>query len=315
MPARFRDFICTTQEVQLPASFGEASQSQAWNSAMAEELDAMARNGKDEHRIVEIKQTLHEQFTIKDLGAASYYLGLELRRGNDGIRVSQSKFTNDLLEEFQVSQNFRAHTPLGTIKPLHRDSVLFSQPHLFRKLVGKLIYLGFSRTDLSFAVQQLSQFMHAPTEDHWLAATHILQYLRNTSSLGLFFPTRSPLELTGYCDSDWGNCLDTRRSLSGYCVFFGGTWIAWKTKKQQAVSKSSTEAEYRNIVVAISELLWIHYVLESLRVSVPRPIPLYCDNESAITLVADIFTKSLCAPLFLRHCGKLNLEGFACRGM
>lgn len=77
------------------------------------------------------------------------------------------------------------------------------------------------RPDLAFPVQVLSQFMHCPKKSHVDAALRVVRYIKEAPSLGLFMPAEVTTQLTGYCDSDLGACLETRRSITGYLVKFG----------------------------------------------------------------------------------------------
>jgi hypothetical protein len=150
-----------------------------------------------------------------------------------------------------------------------------------------LIYLTNTRPDITFATQQLSQFLNSPTEKHYLAATRILRYLKNAPGQGLFFPRDSSLFLSGYSDADWAGCLDSRRSISGQCFFLGKSLISWKTKKQLTISRSSSEAEYRALGAATCELQWLLYLLQDLQVTLVKPPVLYCDNQSALHIAAN----------------------------
>lgn len=75
-----------------------------------------------------------------------------------------------------------------------------------------------------------------------------------SASKGLFYPVDNKFTLQGYSDADWVACLDTRRSLTGYCIYLGAALISWKTKKQTTISKSSGEAEYRDLTATVCEL-------------------------------------------------------------
>ncbi|KAL0322172.1 UNVERIFIED_CONTAM: Retrovirus-related Pol polyprotein from transposon RE2 [Sesamum calycinum] len=86
------------------------------------------------------------------------------------------------------------------------------------------------------------------------AALHLVKYLKGNPTQGLFFPSSNPLTLTAYCDADWAGCLDSRRSVTGYCIFLGTALVSWKTKKQTTVARSTTEAEYRSLGTTICEL-------------------------------------------------------------
>lgn len=97
--------------------------------------------------------------------------------------------------------------------------------------------------------------MARPTHPHWDAALYVLCYLKGCPSTGLFFPSSGYLALTTYCDADWGTCVDTRRSLIDWCIFFGDCLVSWRCKKQSTVSTSSAEAEYRAISSTVRELV------------------------------------------------------------
>ncbi|XP_019051680.1 PREDICTED: uncharacterized protein LOC109113907 [Nelumbo nucifera] len=105
-------------------------------------------------------------------------------------------------------------TPIDPNHKLANDSgTLLADASYYRQLVGKLIYVTFTRPDISYAVQILSQYMNKPTDIH-LQAIH-----------------RSSTQLRAFSDSDWAGCPDTRRSVSGLCIFLGDSLITWKSKK------------------------------------------------------------------------------------
>ncbi|KAL0387558.1 UNVERIFIED_CONTAM: putative mitochondrial protein [Sesamum radiatum] len=103
-----------------------------------------------------------------------------------------------------------------------------------------------------------------------------------SSGSTLASPDRYRRLLTAYSDSDWASCIDTHRSVTGYCIFLGGSLISWKTKKQPTVSRSFAEAEYRSMGSTVCELLWISYLLGEFAIAVDSPIPFHYDNKAAI---------------------------------
>ena len=103
-----------------------------------------------------------------------------------------------------------------------------------------------------------------------------------TPSRGPFFPVGAPIQLQAYSDADWTGCLDTRKSTTGWCMFLGDALISWKCKKQESISKSSTEAEYQSMFVACCQIIWLRDLLLELGYSQATPTPLYADNTISI---------------------------------
>jgi hypothetical protein len=134
------------------------------------------------------------------------------------------------------------------------DGEPLEDPTRYRHIVGSLVYLGVTRPDISNSIYILSQFISAPTQIHYSHILRVLRYLFGTISQRLFFSHSSSLQLQAYCDATWASDLSDHRSLSAYCVFLGGSLIAWKTKKQVAVSRSSADAELRAMTLVTVEV-------------------------------------------------------------
>ncbi|KEH21922.1 DnaK family protein [Medicago truncatula] len=140
-----------------------------------------------------------------------------------------------------------------------------------RRLVGRLLYLNITRPEIAFAVQQISQFVSKPKQVHYKAATRILQYLKSCPAKGLFYSSSADLSLSGFADSDWATYPTSRKSASGYAVFIGSSLISWKSKKQNTVSRSSSEAEYRALASLTCEIQWLHYIFKDLHITFTKP--------------------------------------------
>jgi hypothetical protein len=121
-----------------------------------------------------------------------------------------------------------------------------------------------TRPDLAYLVSYLSQFLGAPSKSHLKAAKRLLRYIKGTKDLKLSFPgsNASKMTLEGYSESDYGNCLDTRQSISGNLFRLNNSTICWRSKKQKSVATYTCEAEYMGLVLATKQWIWLTNALE-----------------------------------------------------
>ncbi|KAL0462063.1 UNVERIFIED_CONTAM: Retrovirus-related Pol polyprotein from transposon RE1 [Sesamum latifolium] len=221
--------------------------------------------------------------------------------------------------------------PLG-LKLSSTSSPPLSDPEPYRRLVGRLLYLSFTRPDISFWGTTAKPICPSTWASSYGRRTPFSSILERNSDHGLFFPSSNPLTLTAYCDADWaGNAL-----------------ISWKTKKQSTVARSTAEAEYRSLGMTVCELQWVSYLLQDLHVALPTPIrfivttkphsnscqSLFHERTKHIEIdchlvrdkfkagfvlpshvpsklqLADIFTKSLPVSVFRSLVSKLGLVAF-----
>ncbi|GJW08876.1 hypothetical protein Tco_1571299 [Tanacetum coccineum] len=111
-------------------------------------------------------------------------------------------------------------------------------------MIGSLMYLTASRTDIMFAVCACARFQVSPKTSHLLAVKRIFRYLKGKPSLGLWYSKESLLELVAYTDSDYARATQDRKSTTGGCQFLRNRLISWQCKNQTVVATSTTEAEY-----------------------------------------------------------------------
>ncbi|XP_047309512.1 uncharacterized mitochondrial protein AtMg00810-like [Impatiens glandulifera] len=246
-------------------------------------VDDLLITGNDYEEIKKIKHMIDTKFPIKDLGNAKFFLGLEIVQNDLGIYVNQRKYILDLLHDSGLMGCKPTNTPMiKGIKFEDENQDILCDPSKYRRVIGRLLYLNYTRPDIAYVVQQLSQFMQKPLLCHWNAALYLVKYLKGTTSLGLFYPYENDSSIIAYSDSDWGSCVETRKSITGYCICFGKSVISWKAKKQATISRSSAESEYRSLAATVCELQWISYILNDLNFKLQLPISLYCDNKAAI---------------------------------
>ncbi|WKA03781.1 hypothetical protein VitviT2T_021870 [Vitis vinifera] len=226
-------------------------------------VDDMIITGDDLSDIQELKDFLSQQFEMIDLGHLSYFLGLEITHSTDGLYITQAKYASDLLSQAGLTDSKTVDTPVELNAHLTPSGGKpLSNPSLYRRLVGSLVYLTVTRPDISYAVHQVSQYLSAPRSTHYAAVLRILRYLKGTLFHGLFYSAQSPLVLRAFSDADWVGDPTNR----------------------------STEAEYRALADTTSKLLWLRWLLKDLGVSTSSTTPLYCDNQSAIHIAHnDVF--------------------------
>jgi hypothetical protein len=210
----------------------------------------------------------------------------------------------------------------------------------YRETVGALQYLVCgSRPDISAAVSAVSRFTSNPGPKHWQAVKRILRYLKGTSRVGITLGGSEDITLTGYCDADWAGDVDSRKSTTGFVFLLGSGPVSWKSKLQPTTALSTMEADYMALSSATQEALWLRQLLHALGYE-EGPTTIYEDNQGCIKFVqstkfsprakhidvrhffvhdhveskdialsyvpsaenlADLFTKPLPAPTFLRH--------------
>ncbi|XP_072060313.1 uncharacterized mitochondrial protein AtMg00240-like [Arachis hypogaea] len=192
--------------------------------------------------------------------------------------------------------------------PLSKDSgTPLSSISEYRKLVGKLLYLTNTRSEIGYAVGKLSQFLDCATDKHFEAAIRVLRYLKGAPALGLMFSAHSDLEPTGYSDSDWGTYSDSRRSISGYYFFWELQLYLGRLEKPIAIYCDNQSALHIATNPVFHERtkhieMDCHVVRDKWQENVIKLLPISTANQTA-----DIFTKVLAPNIFERCHSKLGM--------
>ncbi|KAK6162476.1 hypothetical protein DH2020_002317 [Rehmannia glutinosa] len=224
------------------------------------------------------------EFEMSMMGELNFFLGLQIKQCQEGIYISQSKYTKELLKKFGIKEGRTVSTPMATNVKIDKvEKGKSVDESKYRGMIGSLLYLTASRLDILHVVCLCARFQSNPKESHMSSVKRIFRYLKGTIQYGLFYPKNEIFSLKGYRDSDYAGNIDDRKSTSGSCQFLGDYLVSWFSKKQNCVSLSTTEAEYISAAFYCTQLLWMKQTL--------------ADYKSQNQL-ADIFTKPLSSETF-----------------
>ncbi|GJS59730.1 hypothetical protein Tco_0654514 [Tanacetum coccineum] len=228
-------------------------------------------------------------------------LGLQVKQNKDGIFISQDKYVAEMLKKFDLVNVKAAITPMETKLPLTKDEDAFDvDVHLYRSMIGSLMYLTASRPDIMYAVCVCSRFQVSPKTSHLNAVKRIFKYLKGKPNLGLWYPRDSPLDLEAFSDSDYGGSNLDRKSTTGGCQFLGQRLISWQCKKQTIVATSTTEAEYVAAAHCCGQVLWVQNQLLDYGFNFMNT-KIHIDNESTICIVKNPVYHSKTKHIEIRH--------------
>ncbi|GJV02792.1 putative ribonuclease H-like domain-containing protein [Tanacetum coccineum] len=233
----------------------------------------------------EFEGLVHKRFQMSSMGELTFFLGLQVQQKEDGIFISQDKYVAEILKKFDFATVKTASTPIETNKALVKDEEAEAvDVHLYRSMIGSLMYLTASRPDIMFVVCACARFQVTPKTSHIHVVKRIFRYLKGQPKLGLWYPRDSPFDLETFSDSDYAGASLDRKSTIGGCQFLGRRLISWQCKNQAIVANSTTEAEYVAAANCCGQLLWIqnqmlYYGFKFMNTKI------YIDNESTICIV------------------------------
>lgn len=252
-----------------------------------------------------LQYILTTHFKMKDLGIAECCVGLHITRDNNTIYLDQSKYIEEILEKFNMSDCKPVDTPADSNQRLTNDlpsNANFNKSAIpYQQAVGNLLYLiQGTRPDIAYAVNTVSRFNNNFGEMHWTAVKRIMRYLKGTISLKLAFKRSDNHQCIGFSDADWAADVDSRKSCTGYLFTRSGAAITWSSKRQPTVALSTAEAEYMALASATQEGMWLKQLEDEL-FSCSKPINIFCDNQSTISLVENNGYSARCKHIDIRH--------------
>ncbi|GKD48223.1 putative ribonuclease H-like domain-containing protein [Tanacetum coccineum] len=223
----------------------------------------------------QFEKMMHKKFQMSSMGELTFFLGLQVKQKEDEIFISQDKYVTDSLKKFGFSDVKTASTPMETHKPLLKDADGEDvNKHLYRSMIGSLMYLTSSRPDIMFAICACARFYVNPKISHLHAVKRIFRYLKVQPKLGLWYPKDLPFDLVAFTDSDYtGASLDR---------------------------KSTTGAEYITASNCCGQVLWIQNQLLDYGYNFMQT-KIYIDNESTICIVKNPIFHSKTKHIEIRH--------------
>ena len=241
---------------------------------------------------------------LSAMGEISSVLGMKVARDRPRrkIYLGQPAYIDRIAKQFPTASNpkYRCSTPLPDGYDLVQDHSPCDKT-AFQGLVGCFQWLAScTRPDLSYTASFLARHLNDPKNHHLQLALRTVAYLRRTQGLTLTVGGSDDLILRGYVDADWGGCLETRRSTTGYVFQLNGAAVVWSSKRQQTVACSTVEAEY----IATSEAreaIWLRSLLQEVGITQSEPTVVHCDNKGAIRLALNLGTHQRTKHIDIKH--------------
>nr|GEX77998.1 hypothetical protein [Tanacetum cinerariifolium] len=166
------------------------------------------------------EKLMKDKFQMSSMGELTFFLGLQVKQEKDGIFISQDKYVAEILNKFGLTEGKSASFPIDTEKPLLKDpNGEDVDVHIYRSMIGSLMYLTSSRPDIMFAVCACAHFQVTPKASHLHVVKRIFRYLKGKPNLGLWYPKDSPFDLVAYTDSDYAGASLDRKCTTKGCQF------------------------------------------------------------------------------------------------
>ena len=242
------------------------------------------------------ERDITSRYQVSDMSDLKWFLGMKIDVEKEIIKISQAKYIENLLAKFGMRDCKAVTTPIAEGTKLSKadcpEEGSEEQSEMsgrdYRGLVGSINYLSVSsRPDIANAAHLLSAFVQNPGICHWIAAKHVLRYLKGTMYHSLTYTKNgTDMAVEAFSDADWAGNIDNRRSTSGYCIrlFSDSGCVTWRSKTQSTVATSTAESELNAAVIAIQELKYVNGILSDFGYEVQMPMVLNVDNQALIAM-------------------------------
>jgi hypothetical protein len=244
-----------------------------------------------------LEADLRSQFDIT-VGDGTFILGIHVQGDRDKklMHLSQTALIDKVVKRFGQENARAVSTPMehgvsvsSADSPVTPEDVAAMADKPYGELVGSLQYLAQgTRPDIAYATSHLASVLNRPGVQHWNMGIRVVRYLHTARTHGITLGgSGAKVNLCGMTDSDFANCPDTRRSVSGYAFSLGTGAVSWSSKKQDIVTTSTCEAEYVAMASATKEALWLRMLLDDIGFAQSSATIIGADNQGAIVLGGD----------------------------
>lgn len=221
---------------------------------------------ESEQEIVRVHEQLKEFFEIICLGDVKHFLGLEVRKENNVYNLALTNYIDKLVTRTGLSEAKVAKTPMdqGYLKN-EIESKPMEDCTKYRSVVGALLYVAVcARPDIMNSAAILGRKFSSPSENDWTAAKRVVRYLKGTRDWKLQLGSNAIQELVAFSDADWAGDTRTRKSTTGFVVYYAGGAVSWASRRQDSVTLSTMEAEYVALAETCQEVIWLRRLLMDL---------------------------------------------------
>jgi hypothetical protein len=227
---------------------------------------------------------MENEFQMSMMGKLTFFLGIQVKQMKQDNFIHQAKYMKDLMKKFNMAELKPVSTLMSmtTVLDLDENGEVVDQRE-YRSMIGSLLYLTATRSDIQFIVCLCARFQTSPRPSHQHAVQWIFRYLKYTLEFGIWYSASSSIDLVSYSDADFMGCGIDRKSTSGTCHFLGSFLGCWSSHKQTSIAQSTTKAEYIAAASCCSQILWIVHTMRDYGVTY-KSVPLMCDSSGAIFL-------------------------------
>ena len=250
-------------------------------------VDDILLTGNDIEKIILIKISLCNIFSMKDLGEPDTFLGLKIIRNKEmkEMKIQQSDYIEKMLTKFNMFESKPKDTPMVTRQAKNKNNKINSEIRKptnapYRAAIGSLLYLsGATRPDIAYAVNRLARKQLSPTEEDWEDVKRVFRYLKGSIDLGLIYKGASN-KMEAITDSSFQDCEESG-TTGGYLIKLFGDTIAWKSHKLRGTCKSTCHAEYLAMSEVCDDIVCFDKAIRDMLGRTMYPVTIWTDNKSA----------------------------------